>query len=119
MAFLTQNNAKLCKILIKTLVFEENANFFAKNCQKSQEIVIITSFPGQCCGRSFRQFQPLFQPKKLVFSSKTNVDNNLLFKMANMFAILLDKKLNKIITSTPEIEAIKRFTCNGGVPTAD
>jgi hypothetical protein len=31
--FLTQNKAKLCKILIITLVFEKNANFFAENCQ--------------------------------------------------------------------------------------
>jgi hypothetical protein len=45
--FLTQNKAKLCKNLIITLVFEKNANFFAKNCQKSQKIVIITSTPGQ------------------------------------------------------------------------
>jgi hypothetical protein len=46
MAFLTQNKAKLCKMLIITLVFEKNANFFAENCQKSQKIVIITSTPG-------------------------------------------------------------------------
>jgi hypothetical protein len=46
-AFLTRNKAKLCKILIITLVFEKNANFFAENCQKSQKIVIITSTPGQ------------------------------------------------------------------------
>jgi hypothetical protein len=46
LAFLTQNKAKLCKMLIITLVFEKNANFFAKNCQKSQKIVIITSTPG-------------------------------------------------------------------------
>jgi hypothetical protein len=43
LAFLTQNNAKLCKILIITLVFEKNANFFAKICRKLQKIVIITS----------------------------------------------------------------------------
>jgi hypothetical protein len=42
MAFLTQNKAKLCKILIITLVFEKNAIFFA---EKSQKIVIITSTP--------------------------------------------------------------------------
>jgi hypothetical protein len=42
-AFLTQNKAKLCKILIITLVFDKNANFFAENCQKSQKIAIITS----------------------------------------------------------------------------
>jgi hypothetical protein len=45
MAFLTQNKAKLCKILIITLVFEKNANLFAKNWQKSQKIVTITSTP--------------------------------------------------------------------------
>jgi hypothetical protein len=28
LAFLTQNKAKLCKILIITLIFEKNANFF-------------------------------------------------------------------------------------------
>jgi hypothetical protein len=47
MAFLTQNKAKLYKILIITLVFEKNSNFFAENCQKSQKIVITTSTPGQ------------------------------------------------------------------------
>jgi hypothetical protein len=45
LAFFTQNKAKLCKILIITLVFEKNANFFAENCQKSQKIVTITSVP--------------------------------------------------------------------------
>jgi hypothetical protein len=46
LAFLTQNKAKLCKILIIKLVFEKNANFFAENCHKSHKIVIITSNPG-------------------------------------------------------------------------
>jgi purine nucleoside permease len=45
LAFLTQNKGKLCKILILTLVFETNANFFAENCRKSPKIVIITSTP--------------------------------------------------------------------------
>jgi hypothetical protein len=45
LAFLTQNKGKLCKILIITLVFEKNVNFFAENCRKSQKIVIITSTP--------------------------------------------------------------------------
>jgi hypothetical protein len=45
LAFLTQNKAKICKILIVTLVFEKNANFFAENLRKSQKIVIITSIP--------------------------------------------------------------------------
>jgi hypothetical protein len=34
LAFLTQNKAKLCKILIKTLVFEKNAIFLPKNWEK-------------------------------------------------------------------------------------
>jgi hypothetical protein len=46
LAFLTRNKAKLGKKLIITLVFEQNANFFAENCQKSKKIVIITSTPG-------------------------------------------------------------------------
>jgi uncharacterized phosphosugar-binding protein len=46
LAFLTQNKAKLSKIVIITLVFDKNANFFAENQQKSQKIVIITSTPG-------------------------------------------------------------------------
>jgi hypothetical protein len=46
LTFLTQNKAKLWKILIITLIFEKNANFFAENCRKSQKIVIITSNPG-------------------------------------------------------------------------
>jgi hypothetical protein len=50
--FLTQNKAKLCKNLNITLVFEKNANFFAKNCRKSQKIVIITATPG--CVIEFR-----------------------------------------------------------------
>jgi hypothetical protein len=47
LAFLTRKKAKLCKILIITLVFEKNAIFSAENCQKSQKIVIITSTPGE------------------------------------------------------------------------
>jgi hypothetical protein len=46
LAFLTQNKAKLCKILIITLVFDKNANFFAENWRKSQKIAIVTSIPG-------------------------------------------------------------------------
>jgi hypothetical protein len=43
MAF--QNTAKLCKVLIITLVFETDAIFFDENGRKSQKIVIITSTP--------------------------------------------------------------------------
>jgi hypothetical protein len=46
LALLTQNKATLCKNLIKTLVFEKNANFFAESWQKTQKIVIISSTPG-------------------------------------------------------------------------
>jgi hypothetical protein len=45
LAFLTRDKVKICKLLIITLVFEKNANFFAENGQKSQKIVIITSTP--------------------------------------------------------------------------
>jgi hypothetical protein len=45
LSFLNQNKAKICKLLITTLVFEKNDNFFAENCQKLQKIVIITSTP--------------------------------------------------------------------------
>jgi hypothetical protein len=45
LAFFTPNKAKLCKKLVITLVFEKNANFFAKILQKSQKIMIITSTP--------------------------------------------------------------------------
>jgi hypothetical protein len=38
--------SKFLKKLIITLVFKKNANFFAKNWEKSQKIVIITSTPG-------------------------------------------------------------------------
>jgi hypothetical protein len=44
LVFLAQNEAKLCKILIITL-FLRKTPIFAKYCQKSQKIVIITSTP--------------------------------------------------------------------------
>jgi hypothetical protein len=34
---LTQNKAKLCKILIITLVFDKNANFFGRKLAKIAE----------------------------------------------------------------------------------
>jgi hypothetical protein len=37
LAFLTQNKDKLCKILIITLVFEKNANFFRRKVSKIAE----------------------------------------------------------------------------------
>jgi hypothetical protein len=46
LAFLTQNKAKICKILIITLGFEKNANFFIENWQKSQKIVTIDPWRG-------------------------------------------------------------------------
>jgi hypothetical protein len=58
MGFLTQNKAKLFKKLIITLVFEENANFFAENCQNSQKIAIITSTPGLAGGIFSNQKSP-------------------------------------------------------------
>jgi NADPH:quinone reductase-like Zn-dependent oxidoreductase len=37
MAFFSQNKAKLCKLLIATLVFDKNANFFAEKLSKIAE----------------------------------------------------------------------------------
>jgi hypothetical protein len=56
MAFLTQYKAELCKILIITLVFEKNANFFSENWQKLQKIVIITSTPEKVWMEDFDLF---------------------------------------------------------------
>jgi hypothetical protein len=49
--------SQILKKLIITLVFEKNANFFAKNCRKSQKIVIITSTPDE-----YVKISPLSQP---------------------------------------------------------
>jgi hypothetical protein len=38
LAFFTQNKAKLCKILIITLVFVKNANFFAKFVENRRKL---------------------------------------------------------------------------------
>jgi hypothetical protein len=38
LAFLTQNKAKLCKILIIALVFEKNANFLPKNVENRRKL---------------------------------------------------------------------------------
>jgi hypothetical protein len=43
---LAQNKAKLFKKFDHNIGFDKNVNFFAKNCQKSQKIVTITSVPG-------------------------------------------------------------------------
>jgi hypothetical protein len=45
-AFLTQNKAKLCKILIPHWFLRKTPIFWPKNWQKSQKIVIKTSAPG-------------------------------------------------------------------------
>jgi hypothetical protein len=63
LAFFTQNKAKLCKILIITLVFEKNANCFAENWQKSQKIVIIASTPGFSAKSPFYKY---FLDKKFI-----------------------------------------------------
>jgi hypothetical protein len=47
LAFWLKTKLKYAKILIITLVFEKNANFFTENRQKSQKIVIITSTPDE------------------------------------------------------------------------
>jgi Ni,Fe-hydrogenase III small subunit len=60
----SQNKAKICTILMITLVYEKNANFFAKNCQKSQKIVIITSTPGQSGSGFFTKSDPKPKPDR-------------------------------------------------------
>jgi hypothetical protein len=88
LAFLTQNRAKLCKILIITLVFEKNANFFAQNCQKSQKIVIITSVPGdQRYENDFRQFWANKWQKKSAMVFEDQCYDQFCFKKAVNFAI--------------------------------
>jgi hypothetical protein len=37
-AFMTQNNAKLCKILMITLVFEKSANFLQKIVENRRKL---------------------------------------------------------------------------------
>jgi hypothetical protein len=49
--------------MIKTLVFEKNAVFFAENLQKSQKIVIITSTPG--ASRALNPRQNIIQSSSL------------------------------------------------------
>jgi hypothetical protein len=53
LAFLTQNKAKLCKHLIITLVFEKNANFFAENWRKSQDLGSLESINSFLSGKLF------------------------------------------------------------------
>jgi hypothetical protein len=67
LVFLTQNKAKLFKIVIITLVFEKNANFFAENCRKSQKIVIITSTPDEFMKKS-PQCSPSQFSSKLIYN---------------------------------------------------
>jgi hypothetical protein len=71
LAFLAQNKAKLFKILIITLVFAKNANFFAENWQKSQKLVIITSTPGLGNFRSF--FEAIGRFKKICSNHASKV----------------------------------------------
>jgi hypothetical protein len=54
MSVFAQNNAKLCKNWIITLVFDKNANFFAENWQKS--LKIITSTPGHSAAEHLNQY---------------------------------------------------------------
>jgi hypothetical protein len=49
--FLTQNKAKLCKLLIITFDLGKKRQFFSENWEKSLKIVIVTSTPGQKTGR--------------------------------------------------------------------
>jgi hypothetical protein len=60
MAFLTQNKAKICKILIITLVFEKNANFIrrklakiAENCDHNIDPRTIIIFISLICSHPY------------------------------------------------------------------
>jgi hypothetical protein len=89
LAFLTQNKAKLCKILIIKLVFEKNANFFAENWQKSLKIVIIISIPGNCVHLPKLRFTST--PKFRGFGF-TNFAMLLFAKLAFLVCLLLKNK---------------------------
>jgi hypothetical protein len=75
------------KIVIITLVFEKNANFFAENWQKSPKIVIITSTPDEFAKKS--------RPKcsQTCFLAKLTHNFFRRRKIWNTFLIL--KKLSK------------------------
>jgi hypothetical protein len=62
LAFLTQNKAKLCKILIITFVFEKNVNFFRRKLSKIAENVIIDP---KMKWQIWRQFFTIFSPEKM------------------------------------------------------
>jgi hypothetical protein len=53
LAFLTQKKARICKILIITLVFEKNSIFFAKNFLKLLKIETIAWTPAVRCTHFF------------------------------------------------------------------
>jgi hypothetical protein len=66
LACLTQNKAKFCKILIITLVFEKNAIFFAKNCQKSQKITSTPASLSRLLPRAIFKESPMYKSYKNV-----------------------------------------------------
>jgi hypothetical protein len=77
------------KVVIITLVFESNAKFFAKNWQKLQKIVIITSTPeDRCCGHKiFCDFRQFSAQKIGVFLKNQCYDQNFAY-----FSFVLSQK---------------------------
>jgi hypothetical protein len=84
LAFFTQSKAKFWKILIITLVFKKNVNFFAESCQKSSKIVIITSVPdsanfrplGNILGKFFLKIADVCSPHFCAVFLCVSVDKN-------------------------------------------
>jgi hypothetical protein len=86
--------------MIITLVFEKNANFFAKNCQKSQKIVIITSVPGL---DNYAEENDILMKTAYRFL-RTKILTLLLGKIDNLYAGNLSK-LQKVMIVTLMAEA--------------
>jgi hypothetical protein len=99
LAFLTRNKAKMCKILMITLVFEKNANFIAENCQKSPKIVIITSTPGP---EVDVRISLHFLPNKIRAQTNNNVDNQCFDHNC------ITKKNSVYFETVPDMENIRK-----------
>jgi hypothetical protein len=104
MAFLAQNKAKLYKNLIITLVFENNAKYFAENWQKSQKIVIITSTPGQSQSEIWKNrthFRTHFRVNdlELHLTDKPYLDDNVLEPFEVLAKFVVENQLAQVLGS--------------------
>jgi hypothetical protein len=99
--FLTQNKAKLCKILIITLVFEKNAIFSPKIGKNRRKLALklfdeCTILPpslvlarGRCYDHNFLRFFPIFSEKFGVF-----LKNHVMIKIVHNLALFCVKNAN-------------------------